>query len=217
MQVDDNHKILGWLDGHDDAINNLIELSDSTIASVSRDLSIKIWDINNYSLIHSIDKAHEHNILSICQLKNGLIATYSIDAVVKLWDFNKNYKCVNTIKIDKFEEGCRDIIQLRNEWIIVSGVSKEGQYSLKILDKKYNIINDVPLDCQKMIIKIILLKDGKIAVSTKCKILYLFKPDESINSLVLVDKKENAGCLIQLKNEKIVMENIKNKCIDIYN
>ena len=68
-----------------------------------------------------------------------------------------------------------------------------------------------------MIIKIILLKDGKIAVSTKCKILYLFKPDESINSLVLVDKKENAGCLIQLKNEKIVRENIKNKCIDIYN
>ena len=48
---------------------------------------IKIYNINNYECIQTINMAHNYIILDFIELKNGMIASFSYDSKAKIWSF----------------------------------------------------------------------------------------------------------------------------------
>jgi len=88
--------------GHMSGIWNLINLGSGKIASVSRDQTIKIWDINKKEKNKCIAtlEGHTKKIFILINLGNGKIASGSLDKTIKIWDINKKEedKCIATLE-----------------------------------------------------------------------------------------------------------------------
>ena len=88
---EDNFIITDKLEAHSSSITRIIKLSDGKIASASRDMQIKIWNINKIGqLIKSeILKGHTHSIYDIIELRDGRLASASGDNLVIIWKSGK--------------------------------------------------------------------------------------------------------------------------------
>jgi WD40 repeat protein len=75
-----------YLQGHQRAVNKIC-LRHEYIFSISRDLSIRIWNRNTCEQLNVVENAHSLNIAAIAALKDGTrFATGSRDYSVKVWD-----------------------------------------------------------------------------------------------------------------------------------
>ena len=54
---------------------------------VGKSNNIKIYNIDNYECIQTINNAHIDNITGIVELKNGEIASFGKDKIIKIWSF----------------------------------------------------------------------------------------------------------------------------------
>ena len=71
-------------------------LPDGKIVSASRDRTLKIWDINNYRCIRTLE-GHENYIYTVIVLPDGNIVSGSHDNTIKIWNCLDNYNCINTL------------------------------------------------------------------------------------------------------------------------
>ena len=100
---------------HTDEIQQLIELTDSRIATCSSDSTIVISSKNNTS-IKSL-KGHTDEVNSICQLDDGNLVSCSRDQSIKIWSIKENsYKCIFSID-NAHEESISKVISLSNNRI----------------------------------------------------------------------------------------------------
>ena len=85
-----------YLKGHSKAVNRLhVNRTTGRLWSVSRDLSLKSWDIGTKAIISTIPDTHELNISAVTSNKMGdTVFTGSRDYHVKGWDVETN-KSVN--------------------------------------------------------------------------------------------------------------------------
>ena len=75
-----------FLNGHQKAVNAIC-IRNGKIYSVSRDLSIRIWDVSSASLSSCVENAHELNIVDIHVNQDAnRFVTGSRDYSVKIWD-----------------------------------------------------------------------------------------------------------------------------------
>ena len=79
------------LSGHTQNVTSICQLEDGSLASASNDRSIKIWNLNPYGLIYTIDYAHERSIPKIVTLSKNRIATCSEDKTIKIWKGDSPY------------------------------------------------------------------------------------------------------------------------------
>ena len=78
------------LDGHEGAVNDVIKVDDSTVASCSADKSIKIWNFapteaGGSSLKTSWDDSHRAERACLIRISD-VIASGSGDFLAKVWD-----------------------------------------------------------------------------------------------------------------------------------
>ena len=65
-------------------MRTLCQINEYFFASGSFDKTIKIWDIYNFSCVHTIN-GHNDLILVLLRINNGLIVSCSNDNEIKIW------------------------------------------------------------------------------------------------------------------------------------
>jgi predicted 2-oxoglutarate/Fe(II)-dependent dioxygenase YbiX len=78
---------LGSLQGHHQSVLGLAALPGGRLASVSRDRSLRLWDVEARRCEHVVI-SHTSSALSVTALPGGDLATGAADALVKLWRGN---------------------------------------------------------------------------------------------------------------------------------
>lgn len=76
---------------HNYMIYDLIQLNDQQIVSVSRDKTIKIWDIEEFSVLQRLNlksKGHRHSVNRVVKIDETTFATASDDARIIVWEGN---------------------------------------------------------------------------------------------------------------------------------
>ena len=83
-----------WLTGHTDAVY-CVEFLDPgykhKLASSSADMTVRIWDLENMSVIRVL-KGHVDRVWTVTCSSNGRIASGSDDRTIRLWDLNADKK-----------------------------------------------------------------------------------------------------------------------------
>ncbi|MGZ3633961.1 MAG: WD40 repeat domain-containing protein [Parachlamydiaceae bacterium] len=72
------------LKGHTDFVSALVELADGTLASGSKDKTIKLWDPVSGAMKHTLT-GHTNGVNALVQLADGTLASGSGDKTIKLW------------------------------------------------------------------------------------------------------------------------------------
>jgi WD40 repeat protein len=80
-------KLFKTLDAHDDIIHSIaLDPTGHFFATASRDTSVKLWNMNNGELVHSLEW-HERPVLSVAFNPTGtLLVSGGADSTLKLWD-----------------------------------------------------------------------------------------------------------------------------------
>ena len=55
------------------------------MATSSRDLTIKVWDVVNYKLKFTLS-GHSNTVFDLCAIDDGYLASGSSDNSIKIWD-----------------------------------------------------------------------------------------------------------------------------------
>jgi WD40 repeat protein len=83
------------LTGHEHYINSLIFIErDNSLVSGSYDNSIKIWELNDFQCLKTIQV--EYGIRDLLLLPGGYFASGEYNSI-KIWDI-KNYECIHTLE-----------------------------------------------------------------------------------------------------------------------
>ncbi len=80
-------KQLKVLKGHTVGVYSLVVLPNGTIASGSRDNTIRIWDINTGEELKKLE-GHTGSVRSLVVLPNGNIASGSSDKTIRIWEID---------------------------------------------------------------------------------------------------------------------------------
>jgi WD40 repeat protein len=77
--------------GHNKCITSLCELNENRLVSSSWDKTLKVWNINNNSIILLKKlKGHGNYVNQVISFTNNIIASGSYDKTIKVWDVNAN-------------------------------------------------------------------------------------------------------------------------------
>ena len=111
------------LEGHTNGINSLCNINNYLISG-GKDLTVRIWDINNdYNSFQIIDDFMEeiNKLVSFNNGKNNGFLTCGEETCIKLYTLNEE----NTFQINQYldyhESGINDIIQMNNNDLISGG------------------------------------------------------------------------------------------------
>ena len=74
------------LQGHEQPVSGLAACATTHMASASRDLSIRVWDVQTGECQRRFSPAHEHWITSLVFLRGWRLASGSDDGSVRIWD-----------------------------------------------------------------------------------------------------------------------------------
>jgi predicted 2-oxoglutarate/Fe(II)-dependent dioxygenase YbiX len=77
-------ELSGALTGHSQSVLGLVEVRPGVIASISRDRTLRHWDIAEQRCIRSVT-AHDAAVLSVARTSGRRIATGSADHTIRLW------------------------------------------------------------------------------------------------------------------------------------
>ena len=105
-------RIYNWVDsiqkectrvliGHKSYIRGLILSEDKTsLISCSRDKTIKIWNLSNYTCIKTLE-GHLGHVMNILLFRPCILCSVSKDSLIKFWDI-KEGKCIHTLHGNKY-------------------------------------------------------------------------------------------------------------------
>lgn len=88
------------IQAHSQKIGNMVQLHDGKLASVSDDMSIKIWAIGKsiYKCEYIIQEAHKVvPVKQIINVGNVRMATCAIDRFICIWESQYPYRCIRRI------------------------------------------------------------------------------------------------------------------------
>ena len=102
------------------------------LASASRDLSIKLWDMSNNTLVATL-KGHTSDLFALTlYVHNGIqmLASGSLDSTIKLWDISNN-TCVHTLTGHTRNILALAVYEKDDETILISG---SADHTIKLWD-----------------------------------------------------------------------------------
>ncbi len=89
---------------HASDVFSIISLNATTIASCSKDMSIKIWDLVTDECVMTL-LDHTDTITGIAKISGSIIASASKDKTIKIWNTNTG-KCLRSIEAHAFSINC---------------------------------------------------------------------------------------------------------------
>jgi WD40 repeat protein len=95
---------------HKDYISALIKLNENNLCAGSHDKLIIIWDWKKEQIIKELS-GHNGKVTCLCQMDDDILLSGSCDKTIKVW---KNYKCIETIKIDT--DSIRVLLKINNDY-----------------------------------------------------------------------------------------------------
>jgi WD40 repeat protein len=128
--IGNDYVCLKTLTGHTDGVLSLTSAGDNLISG-SSDKSIKVWDLNSYLCIRTI----QENVNCILSLTKGFFVTGCKDNTLKIWHI-KTGKCINVLNtLDKKQSGITTILLLNN-YRILSAPSYAHRIKIMVLLSK---------------------------------------------------------------------------------
>ena len=109
---------------HDGMVNALAVLDDGTLASGSSDMTVRIWNVSDGSLVHTL-AGHHGAVISLAALSKNKLASSSMDKTVKIW---QNGECVMTLVGHRL--GVTKLVTLLNGNL----VSSSDDHTLRVWD-----------------------------------------------------------------------------------
>ena len=112
---------MGTLCGHQRAINCLCALPNKILASGSYDAIIKIWDIEERTLISTLS-GHSEYVITLCYVREGVFVSGSADKSLIIWSKSTPNPTIYSLKLilTGHKSHIRGIIRI-NDIEIVSG------------------------------------------------------------------------------------------------
>ena len=83
--------VIRTLPDHNEAILDILLLSDGRLASSSEDKTIKIWNLTNGNCDQTLI-GHSHTIYCLLELPNSMLLSGSADSSIGLWDISQKDK-----------------------------------------------------------------------------------------------------------------------------
>jgi WD40 repeat protein len=77
--------LVSTLQGHEDFVNNLIQLDSDLLASSSQDETIRIWNLITNTLKFTL-RGHNSPVVSLKQINFELLSSGSLDGIIQLWN-----------------------------------------------------------------------------------------------------------------------------------
>jgi WD40 repeat protein len=90
-----------------------ILLSENLILSSSYNGILKVWDLNNYSCVTTIQE--ETHINSLLKLPDGNLAL-ACGRAIKIINFNDGFNCIKSISFDGYTRYCKLILLTDSRW-----------------------------------------------------------------------------------------------------
>ena len=84
--------------GHGSRVNVMIALSNDMLATGSNDFSVRVWNINNATCVHTLT-GHTTPVVALILLPDGKLVSSAFDFMLKVWDWQTG-ECVRTIETE---------------------------------------------------------------------------------------------------------------------
>ena len=189
---EDRYQLEQKLTGHNGNVRNVIEIRENELVSISRDNTIKKWEIKNDNKFECTDTKTFQSSNSHCNIlkinENEFVTSSCGDKCLKIWNYNNfSYVEVKNIETDK---ASRTLCIIGDDLLCVGGINSQGFYLIKI--STHQIIKNIK--GPKIIYSIYKCLDGLIL----CSIM-----NEKGNCAIVKYKYENQEMKKVVEKEKV--------------
>jgi hypothetical protein len=120
--------------GHKLTPSSIALMPDGNVISVSKDKTLKLWDINNNTCIGTVSAFVELVDVSLLVLSDSTVITCSRNNHIQLWDVKVKFSCTKVIRLNKYKPVKSNPIILANGYLVVSAIDYNLAASILILD-----------------------------------------------------------------------------------
>jgi WD40 repeat protein len=195
------------LTGHKDTILVIIPITHSTIASGSKDSTIKLWAYSQNKLIKTIE-AHDGPVNSLLRVDHNFLLSAGEDGLIKLWDINTS-ECLKIIPIKATQQ-----FNIHLQWY--KNLLLYSNDSFLYFFQFYNndIILNKKLKVHRNLISCLTVKDNVIHTAGYEKVIIIwakFKSKRKFSTVnvvlkILIDK----DVILTAGNDKVIRIYCKN-------
>ena len=160
---------MGYFSGHKNCIRCLCPISNKILASGSYDKTIKIWNIEDRSIISTLS-GHTETVNVLCNVKEGILVSGSWDKSLIIWSNSRPESCTYSPRqtLTGHKSRITGIIRLNNREI-VSGES-DGDLMMWNIDQRL-CIRHIPREfCDHLIQMKYMRGDVVLSYGNKVKV-----------------------------------------------
>ena len=131
---EDKYNLDQKLQGHSNYVRNVIEIRDNELISVSRDKTMKKWELKNnqFECTKTITFQNSNSYCNILKLNdNEFVTSSDSDKCIKFWNSN-DYSNISTINNIECDWTFRNMCKLDDDILCIGGNNSKGFYIIKI-------------------------------------------------------------------------------------
>ena len=164
------------LEGHDNRVESVCQLSNGLLASGSFDKKVRVWAVS--SGVSAVLNGHKNGVNSVCALGDGQIASGSYDKTVRIWQVSINEDGGVTGK-------CLRILKGHSSWVLSVCALSDGRLASASEDKTVRVWDASSGACLRVleghtggVVSVCALSDGGLASASWDNTVRVWSPAE---------------------------------------
>jgi WD40 repeat protein len=155
------------LKGHTIAIYFIIQLSDGTLVSASRDTTIRLWNIETGECT-KVHTGHTSYVFCMIQLANGTIASGSSDNTIRIWNREQELQTIQA------GTGAECLLELEDGTLVSGGYDNKITFWNVTSGEKIKTLTGHT----RTVLSLVQLKDGRLVSASDDKTIQIWKNDK---------------------------------------
>jgi WD40 repeat protein len=194
-------KIIISFHGHTNVITSAIFLSQNTIATSSKDSTIRIWDTKTGKCLHTLID-HTGSVEGLLLLSNGDFISWSKDSTLKRWNWKQESKQLTSNHTDKLSS-----LMIRDDLAITSSI--DGHifvWDVRTSKVKYDLnvhtggVSEAIIGNKNTLVFSGGIEDGKASVlNLKNKDLLTYKNQNALVSISAIKDDDSYFCTASIE------------------